>query len=72
MAPTFNLEENCALNADGTLKDAKDIQFFNDLDDDVPLPPVTSDGPAPDLAPDAVVSKKREFFDVDHCPCLSP
>ncbi|KAG2079758.1 uncharacterized protein F5147DRAFT_784785 [Suillus discolor] len=32
----------CALNADGTLKDASEITFFNDPDDKVPLPQVAS------------------------------
>ncbi|KAG1771996.1 hypothetical protein EV702DRAFT_1048766 [Suillus placidus] len=35
-------EDCCALNADGTLKDASDITFFNDPDDEVPLPQVAS------------------------------
>ncbi|KAG1766607.1 hypothetical protein EV702DRAFT_1050638 [Suillus placidus] len=35
-------EDCCALNADGTLKDASDITFFNDPDDKVPLPQVAS------------------------------
>lgn len=32
----------CALRADGTLKDAEEIDFFNDPSDDVPLPSSTS------------------------------
>jgi hypothetical protein len=35
-------EDCCTLNADGTLKDASEITFFNDPDDEVPLPQVTS------------------------------
>ncbi|KAG2107425.1 uncharacterized protein F5147DRAFT_774255 [Suillus discolor] len=35
-------EDCCALNADGTLKDASEITFFNDPDDKVPLPQVAS------------------------------
>ncbi|KAG1835524.1 hypothetical protein EV424DRAFT_1531390 [Suillus variegatus] len=37
-------QDACALNADGSLKDAADITFFNDPDNDVPLlnvPPST-------------------------------
>lgn len=30
--------QSCALRADGTLKDAHEIEFFNDPDDDKPLP----------------------------------
>ncbi|KAG0691548.1 hypothetical protein DFH29DRAFT_1010793 [Suillus ampliporus] len=33
---------SCTLNADGSLKDASDITFFNDPDDEVPLPQVPS------------------------------
>ncbi|KAG1740976.1 hypothetical protein EDB19DRAFT_2024840 [Suillus lakei] len=33
-------QDACALNTDGSLKDASDITFFNDPDDDVPLPQV--------------------------------
>src|SRR5262245_46856556 len=32
--------DQCALNLDGTLKDAKDIPWFYDKDDDEPLPPL--------------------------------
>ncbi|KAG2087279.1 uncharacterized protein F5147DRAFT_781382 [Suillus discolor] len=35
-------EDCCALNADGTLKDASEITFFNDPDDEVPLPQPSS------------------------------
>ncbi|KAG1853440.1 hypothetical protein DFJ58DRAFT_728185 [Suillus subalutaceus] len=35
----------CALNADGSLKDAKDIVFYNDPDDTVPLPPSAKSAP---------------------------
>lgn len=37
--------DSYALNADGTLKDTSDIMFYNDPDDDVPLPPVPSNNP---------------------------
>lgn len=37
------MSDTCALNADGSLKDASDITFYNDPDDDVPLPLVPSD-----------------------------
>jgi hypothetical protein len=37
----------CAVGLDGTLLDASDIQWFNDPDDDDPLPPVSSSGPTP-------------------------
>ena len=30
--------DQCTLNPDGSLKDPKDIQWFNDKDDDDPLP----------------------------------
>ncbi|KAG2069784.1 hypothetical protein BDR04DRAFT_1156285 [Suillus decipiens] len=35
-------EDCCALNPDGSLKDASGITFFNDPDDEVPLPQVSS------------------------------
>ncbi|KAJ7738231.1 hypothetical protein DFH07DRAFT_779052 [Mycena maculata] len=47
-------ELGCAQNEDGTLKDEKDILFYNDPDDETPLPPIlrspitTSAGPIPD------------------------
>ena len=31
------MSDQCALNADGSLKDASDIQWFYDKDDDQPL-----------------------------------
>ena len=34
--PNFLLDQ-CALNADGTLKDASKIEFFNDVDDTIPI-----------------------------------
>jgi len=34
---------SCALREDGTLKDAFEITFYHDIDDNVPLPPSTSD-----------------------------
>jgi hypothetical protein len=34
--PYFLLDQ-CALNADGTLKDASEIEFFNDVDDTMPI-----------------------------------
>ncbi|KAG1839569.1 hypothetical protein DFJ58DRAFT_733292 [Suillus subalutaceus] len=37
--------DTCALNADGSLKDAKDIVFYNDPDDTVPLPPSAESAP---------------------------
>ncbi|KAG1793470.1 uncharacterized protein HD556DRAFT_1308608 [Suillus plorans] len=39
------MSDSCALNTDGTLKDASKITFYNDPDDDVPLPPVPSNDP---------------------------
>ncbi|KAG1740116.1 uncharacterized protein EDB91DRAFT_1248446 [Suillus paluster] len=39
------MSDSCALNADGTLKDTSDITFYNDPDDNVPLPPVPSNDP---------------------------
>ncbi|KAG1731054.1 uncharacterized protein EDB91DRAFT_1085179 [Suillus paluster] len=35
-------QDSCALNAYGSLKDASEIKFYNDPDDDVPLPQVPS------------------------------
>ncbi|KAG1895696.1 uncharacterized protein F5891DRAFT_1193860 [Suillus fuscotomentosus] len=35
-------EDSCALNTDGSLKDASDIIFYNDPNDSVPLPQVPS------------------------------
>ena len=32
----------CALRPDGTLKDAAEIEFFNDVDDDVPMAAVST------------------------------
>ncbi|KAG2359367.1 hypothetical protein BDR07DRAFT_1488310 [Suillus spraguei] len=37
-------QDSCTLNADGTLKDASDIVFYNDPDDNTPLPQVPSTG----------------------------
>jgi hypothetical protein len=39
------MSDSCTLNADGTLKDVSEITFYNDPDDDVPLPPVPSNHP---------------------------
>ncbi|KAG2057663.1 hypothetical protein BDR06DRAFT_1004817 [Suillus hirtellus] len=39
------MSDSCALNANGTLKDAFKIMFYNNSDDDVPLPPVPSNSP---------------------------
>ncbi|KAG1717999.1 hypothetical protein EDB19DRAFT_1991993 [Suillus lakei] len=43
-------QDACALNADGSLKDASDITFFNDPDDDVPLPQVPTCDPLQELS----------------------
>jgi hypothetical protein len=43
--------EQCAQNADGSLKDAKDIVWFNDPDDPQPLPPLPSTPPPNDAQP---------------------
>ena len=32
----------CAVNANGTLKSAADIEWFNDVDDDAPMAPVST------------------------------
>jgi len=37
-----NSISSCALGLDGTLLDASNIQWFNDPDDDDPLPSVSS------------------------------
>ncbi|KAG1903706.1 uncharacterized protein F5891DRAFT_906654, partial [Suillus fuscotomentosus] len=37
----------CALNPDGSLKDAKDIIFYNDLDDAIPIPTPSSSAQPP-------------------------
>ncbi|KAG1890035.1 hypothetical protein F4604DRAFT_1914588 [Suillus subluteus] len=39
-------DAQCALNVDGSLKDAKDIVFYNDPDDTVPLSAPSSAQPA--------------------------
>ena len=39
---TIMSSDQCALNPNGSLKDTKDIQWFNDLDDAHPLPNPTS------------------------------
>lgn len=38
---------NCALGADGKLLDASEIQFFNDVDDDVPISGPSNPPPIP-------------------------
>ena len=38
--------DQCALDPDGSLKDARDIQWYNDPDDDQPLPPAPLGPPA--------------------------
>ncbi|KAF8981567.1 hypothetical protein BDQ17DRAFT_1337289 [Cyathus striatus] len=43
MSNSENLDAPCAVCADGTLKDASEIVWYNDKDDDIPLPdPVLS------------------------------
>ncbi|KAG1747879.1 uncharacterized protein EDB91DRAFT_1263073 [Suillus paluster] len=37
--PISTLPMSCALRPDGQLKDAKDIEWYNDPDDDSPMPP---------------------------------
>jgi hypothetical protein len=49
----------CALNADGSLKDASDITFFNDPDDDVPLPKVP-----PSTQPSTSTASTRDAYSV--------
>ncbi|KAJ7685864.1 hypothetical protein B0H17DRAFT_1204693 [Mycena rosella] len=44
--PTPALELGCAQNVDGTLRDAADIEFVFDPDDDVLMPPVRGDAAA--------------------------
>jgi hypothetical protein len=41
--------EQCAQNPDGSLKDPKDIQWFNDPDDAQPLPNPTAPAQPPSL-----------------------
>ena len=36
MQPDFLLDQ-CALNVDGTLKDASEIEFFDDIDNTMPI-----------------------------------
>jgi hypothetical protein len=49
----FNMaqSDSCALNADSSLKDAKDIIFYNDPNDPVPLNPVPLDASTTSSAP---------------------
>ncbi|KAG1807943.1 hypothetical protein EV424DRAFT_1543667 [Suillus variegatus] len=50
-------QDACALNADGSLKDAADITFFNDPDDDVPLPNVP-----PSTQPSTSTASTRDAY----------
>ncbi|KAG2116266.1 hypothetical protein DEU56DRAFT_761543 [Suillus clintonianus] len=52
-------QDACALNADGSLKDAADITFFNDPDDDVPLPNVP-----PSTQPSTSTASTRDAYSV--------
>ncbi|KAG1779414.1 hypothetical protein EV702DRAFT_1043844 [Suillus placidus] len=52
-------QDTCALNADGSLKDASDITFFNDPDDDVPLPKVP-----PSTQPSTSTASTRDAYSV--------
>jgi hypothetical protein len=52
-------QDACALNADGSLKDASDITFFNDPDDDVPLPKVP-----PSTQPSTSTASTRDAYSV--------
>jgi len=47
-------DESSAVNVDGTLKDASEIQWFNDADDEEPLPPT------PLAAPPSVAAKRPQ------------
>ncbi|KAG1894364.1 uncharacterized protein F5891DRAFT_1195344 [Suillus fuscotomentosus] len=52
-------EDCCALNADSSLKDASDITFFNDPDDEVPLPQVP-----PSAQPSSSTTSTKDAFSV--------
>ncbi|KAG2029213.1 hypothetical protein BDR03DRAFT_1018731 [Suillus americanus] len=52
-------QDACALNADGSLKDASDITFFNDPDDDVLLPKVP-----PSTQPSTSTASTRDAYSV--------
>ncbi|KAG1823326.1 hypothetical protein EV424DRAFT_1538485 [Suillus variegatus] len=52
-------QDACALNADGSLKDAADITFFNDPDNDVPLPNVP-----PSTQPSTSTASTRDAYSV--------
>ncbi|KAG1901099.1 uncharacterized protein F5891DRAFT_1187799 [Suillus fuscotomentosus] len=52
-------EDCCALNADGSLKDASDITFFNDPDDEVPLPQVP-----PSAQPSSSTTSTKDAFSI--------
>ena len=38
----MSTEDQCAVGPDGQLLDASQIQFFHDVDDEIPFPPVPS------------------------------
>ncbi|KAG1752300.1 uncharacterized protein EDB91DRAFT_1077735 [Suillus paluster] len=52
-------QDTCVLNADGSLKDASDITFFNDPDDNVPLPQVS-----PSTQPSTSTASTRNAYSV--------
>ncbi|KAG1888799.1 hypothetical protein F4604DRAFT_1674418 [Suillus subluteus] len=60
------MTDQCGLGADGTLLDASQIQWYNDPDDDTPLPPAACRSthiphPAPKLVdPNNAVLRKRK------------
>lgn len=51
--------DSCALNSDGSLKDASDIVFFNDPDDHAPLPQVPPKNVPPKNAFTALLQSGR-------------
>ncbi|KAG1747499.1 hypothetical protein EDD22DRAFT_759173, partial [Suillus occidentalis] len=68
--------DSCALNSDGTLKDASDIVFYNDPDNHAPLPQVPpststqSMAPAPTSTQSAAKNAFSALFKLGHTPAL--
>ena len=56
--PTPRMSESCAVRSDGTLKDASEIEWFNDPDDALPIqPPAQGSRPVASGTLDAFVQK---------------
>jgi hypothetical protein len=56
------MSDQCAIAPDGSLKNAADIQWFNDADDDVPLPSRAPSQPLTSASASSSVRSLDNFF----------